>query len=86
MIKLNPVLKIIVWVIDGLQVGRIANALAGNRNEQRAVLAFRYFSWKKLFNVLRIEAQLRLGRRKVWGSPYEWEIDTTNICQLKCPL
>ena len=86
MIKLNPVLKIIVWFLDRLQIGRIANALAGNRGEQRAVLAFRYFSWKKLFNVLRIEAQLRIGRRKVWGSPFEWEIDTTNICQLKCPL
>ena len=22
----------------------------------------------------------------MWGYPYEWEIDTTNICQLKCPL
>ena len=20
------------------------------------------------------------------GKPYEWEVDTTNICQLKCPL
>jgi MoaA/NifB/PqqE/SkfB family radical SAM enzyme len=30
--------------------------------------------------------QLRFGRQKAWGLPYEWEIDTTNICQLKCPL
>ena len=86
MIKVNPVLKTIVWFFDRLLVGRIADALAGNRSEQRVVLAFRYFSWKKLFNVLRIEAQLRFGRRKVWGMPFEWEIDTTNICQLKCPL
>ena len=86
MIKQNPVLKKIVWFWDGIQVARVVNALAGDRIEQRAVLAFRYFSWKKLFNVLRIEAQLRFGRRKVWGSPFEWEIDTTNICQLKCPL
>ena len=61
-------------------------ALAEGRSEQRFSLTFRYFSWKKLFNVLRVEAQLRMGRRKVWGSPFEWEIDTTNICQLKCPL
>jgi MoaA/NifB/PqqE/SkfB family radical SAM enzyme len=27
-----------------------------------------------------------MGRTKVWGYPFEWEIDTTNICQLKCPL
>ena len=50
------------------------------------MLTWRYFTWKKLFNVLRVEAQLRLGRRKVWGSAFEWEVDTTNICQLKCPL
>jgi len=84
--KQNPVLKKIVWLWDGLQVARVADALAGDRSEQRATLAFRYFSWKKLFNVLRIEIQLRLGFRKVWGLPFEWEIDTTNICQLKCPL
>ena len=64
----------------------MVNSLAGDRNEQRFSLAFRYFSWKKLFNVLRVEAQLRVGCRKVWGSAFEWEIDTTNICQLQCPL
>ena len=37
-------------------------------------------------NVLRVELQLRIGLRKIWGSAFEWEIDTTNICQLKCPL
>ena len=46
----------------------------------------RYFKWKKFFNFWRIEFQLRSGRTKVNGYPYEWEIDTTNICQLKCPL
>ncbi len=84
--KPNPVLKKLVWFWDRLQVGSVVHSLAGNRNEQRFVLAFRYFSWKKLLNVLLVEAQLRLGRRKVWGSAFEWEIDTTNICQLKCPL
>ena len=79
-------IKKVVWFWDGLQVGSVVNSLAGNRSDQRAALAFRYFSWKKLFNVLRVEAQLRLGRRKVWGSAFEWTIDTTNICQLKCPL
>ena len=33
-----------------------------------------------------MELQLRFARRIIWGSAYEWEIDTTNICQLKCPL
>ncbi len=84
--KPNPILKKIAWFWDRLQVGSVVHSLAGNRNEQRMVLAFRYFSWKKLLNVLGVEAQLRIGRRKVWGSAFEWEIDTTNICQLKCPL
>ena len=41
---------------------------------------------KKAINFALIEVQLRLGRTVVKGRPYEWEIDTTNICQLKCPL
>ena len=86
MSKPNRLLKKLVWLWDGLQVGSVVNSLAGDRNEQRFVLAFRYFSWKKLLNVLRVEVQLRMGRQKVWGSAFEWEIDTTNICQLKCPL
>ena len=49
-------------------------------------LATQYFSWRKFWNLIRIEFQVRFARRFVWGSPYEWEIDTTNICQLKCPL
>ncbi len=82
----NSMVKKIAWLWDGLQVGSVVHSLAGNRTEQRFGLTFRYFSWKKLLNVLRVEAQLRMGRRKVWGMPFEWEIDTTNICQLKCPL
>ena len=49
-------------------------------------VVLRYWGWRKVFNFIRIELQLRFGRKKVWGYPYEWEIDTTNICQLKCPL
>ena len=72
---------------DKLQVNAsVVNALAGDRSQQRFGLTLRYFTWRKLLNVIRVEAQLRVGRRKVWGKPFEWEIDTTNICQLKCPL
>ncbi len=75
------------WVWEKLQVnGSVIDSQADGRSAQRFALTFRYFSWKKLFNVIRVEAQLRLGIRKVWGKPFEWEIDTTNICQLKCPL
>ena len=64
----------------------VISAVARGRASQRASLAFRYWGWQKLFNLVRVEVQLRFGRTKVWGYPYEWEIDTTNICQLKCPL
>ena len=70
-----------------LQVNsRVVAALAGARAHQRASLALRYWGWRKLFNLLLVELQLRFGRTRVWGYPFEWEIDTTNICQLKCPL
>ena len=84
---LDRYVKKLVWGWDRLQVNAsVVNSLAGDRSQQRFTLAFRYFSWKKLLNVLRVEAQLRIGRKKVWGMPFEWEIDTTNICQLRCPL
>ena len=60
--------------------------MADGRRDHRYWLAVRYVSWRKLWNLARVELQLRLVRKTVWGSPYEWEIDTTNICQLKCPL
>ena len=86
----NPIVlgfKKATWVWEKLQVnGSVVDSQAEGRSDQRFALTFRYFSWKKLFNVIRVEAQLRLGKQKVWGKPYEWEIDTTNICQLKCPL
>ena len=60
--------------------------MAQGRTSHRFHLAIHYGSWKKLINFLAIEAQLTLGLTKVRGYPFEWEIDTTNICQLKCPL
>ncbi len=60
--------------------------VAKGRSEQRMEVALRYFTWRKFFNFWRIEFQLRGGVTKVNGRPYEWEIDTTNVCQLKCPL
>ena len=87
----NPLhypLKSAIWFGERrLQVnGGVINAVADGRRDQRFSLAMRYFSWKKMLNFIRVELQLRLGRTKVSGLPYEWEIDTTNICQLKCPL
>ena len=66
--------------------GSVVNSFANGRVSQRVQVALRHWSWKKWFNLIRVETQLRIGRSKVWGYPFEWEIDTTNICQLKCPL
>ncbi len=77
-----------IWALERrLQVNESTiGAFASGRASQRLTVALRHGTWKKLFNLLRIELQLRLGRSRVSGYPYEWEIDTTNICQLKCPL
>ena len=66
--------------------GGVIRSVTDGRRDQRFWLATRYFSWRKFWNLTRIEFQIRIARRVVSGSPYEWEIDTTNICQLKCPL
>ena len=64
----------------------VINTVAVERRKQRTKLAFRYFAWKKFFNLFRVELALRTGKQRIGGTPFEWEIDTTNICQLKCPL
>ena len=66
--------------------GGVIQSVSDGRRDQRYWLATRYFSWRKFWNFIRVELQLRFARRIIWGSAYEWEIDTTNICQLKCPL
>tara|TARA_Y100000031_G_scaffold118913_1_gene132395 strand:- start:218 stop:604 length:387 start_codon:yes stop_codon:yes gene_type:complete len=72
-----------VWLTDKLRVDRSAvTALAEGRRDQRPL---HYFSWKKLFNVIRVEAQLRTRRAKAWGGALEWERDTAKFCQLKFP-
>jgi MoaA/NifB/PqqE/SkfB family radical SAM enzyme len=80
-------LKTIRFLEERFQVNKSAiSAIADVRREQRADALDRYLTWKKMFNFARIEVQLRMGRTEVSGYPYEWELDTTNICQLQCPL
>ena len=91
MVRYNPLFSILKAIIYAggrwSQInGGVIGAVASGRRSQRFWLAIRYFSWRKFRNVVLIEFQLRFARRVVSGSPYEWEIDTTNICQLKCPL
>ena len=74
-------------LLEKFQVNRFASgAVADDRRDHQVEAAFRYFRWKKLQNLWRVEWQLRTGKTDVTAYPYEWEIDTTNICQLKCPL
>ncbi len=81
-------LKVVIcWSERWLQVnGGVIGSVAEARRDQRFWVAVRYVSWRKIWNVVIVELQLRVARRTVWGAPYEWEIDTTNICQLHCPL
>ncbi|MBI2867263.1 MAG: radical SAM protein [Chloroflexi bacterium] len=65
---------------------KTALSVPHRRALQRTAIAFRHGTPKKLLNFLIVESQLRLGAAKLAGHPYEWEIDLTNICQLKCPL
>ncbi len=84
----QAVLKRAFWAAEAtLQVNRgVIAAFAGVRAHQRTSLALRYWGWRKFFNLILVELQLRFGGSRVWGYPFEWEVDTTNICQLKCPL
>ena len=77
-----------IWGVERIfQVnGGVIGSVAKGRVSQRFQIALRHKTWRKFFNLSRVELQLRMGRAKVWGYPFEWEIDTTNICQLKCPL
>ena len=77
-----------IWAIESTFQANasVIGAFARGRVSQRLEVALRHWKWKKFLNMLRIEVQLRLGRTRVWGYPFEWEVDTTNICQLKCPL
>ena len=68
--------------VNGSAVGAVASGRVG----QRISVALRHKTWKKFFNFMRVELELRFGKTNASGHPYEWEIDTTNICQLKCPL
>ena len=88
MIRAETLLFRFLWAIERtFQVNRsVVSAIATGRVRQRFSLILRHWSCRKIFNLLRVEVQLRMGRTKVWGYPFEWEIDTTNICQLKCPL
>lgn len=66
--------------------GGLIHLMDPGRGGQRAAIALRYFSWRKLANAIITELEFKLGRKRTIGKPFEWEVDTTNICQLKCPL
>ena len=46
----------------------------------------RYLTFKRFVNLLKVEWALFRGKPVVHAYPYEVVIDSTNICQLRCPL
>jgi MoaA/NifB/PqqE/SkfB family radical SAM enzyme len=40
----------------------------------------------KVANMMAAKIQKLLRRDKVWGMPYRYNIDPTNVCNLRCPL
>ena len=80
MVRMDPmfrILRTVIFYFEGRN-GGVIKSVADGRRGQRFWLATQYFSWRKFWNLIRIEFQIRFARRVVWGSPYEWEIDTTN--------
>jgi MoaA/NifB/PqqE/SkfB family radical SAM enzyme len=47
---------------------------------------FRYITWVKIANMMAVKAQKWLKVDRVKGMPYRYNIDPTNICNLKCPV
>lgn len=43
-------------------------------------------TWRKVTNLLRVEAEWLLRREVVRGHPYILFVDPTNVCNLRCPL
>ena len=46
----------------------------------------KFFSLRKVVNVLLVELQILCKRSKIYGYPPRVSIETGNICNLKCPL
>ena len=46
----------------------------------------RYNTPVKVVNFIAIKFQKRLRCGKVWGMPYRYNIDPTNVCNLRCPV
>lgn len=54
--------------------------------KKKSALQFIFVYLRRFFNYLCVQIQFRLGTVYVWGYPYVLIIDTTNICNLQCPL
>jgi MoaA/NifB/PqqE/SkfB family radical SAM enzyme len=47
---------------------------------------FRHVTWKKLINILRVEWAYFRQKASFKGYPYVLKIESTNICNLRCPF
>lgn len=65
---------------------RFLGILSSNRFRHYIGERVRRLTIKKVINILKVELALLLKRPKFNAYPYEIIIDSTNICQLRCPL
>jgi len=56
------------------------------KGQQHLTKLLRHSTPLKLANWLLAKAQRSLRQARVWGYPYHYVIDPTNICTLRCPL
>ena len=56
------------------------------RFSNRVKQGLRFFSLRKVINLLLVELQILGKRSKVYGYPPRISIETGNICNLRCPL
>jgi MoaA/NifB/PqqE/SkfB family radical SAM enzyme len=56
------------------------------RLRRHLAAAWKYQTPRRLWNLLRVEAERLAGREVVKGRPYILIVDPLNVCNLKCPL
>jgi MoaA/NifB/PqqE/SkfB family radical SAM enzyme len=73
------------------RLGRVRSLNRGVQNTWRLVtwyvrMFLTHMTPFKFSNILATKTQKWLRRDRVWGMPYKYTIDPSNICNLRCPL
>jgi len=56
------------------------------RNSQVVRTLWMHSTPRKVFNLVLIELEYRLRKKRLFGRPYILVVDPTNVCNLRCPL